>query len=93
MIQQVLHAMAEGRTLTVGTMPEALTTTVAAEHLGISRPTLMKLVRDGEIDSFKVGTHTRIRFAEIKRYRAARLERQRKAFDELRALEEAEGLD
>ena len=87
-IVELVTAMAEGRTLTVGSMPEALTTTVAADQLGISRPTLMKLIRENQIESFKVGSHTRVTAAEIKRYRKTRAALQRAAFEALRDLED-----
>ena len=61
---------------------------VAADLLGVSRPTLMKLAREGEIDSFKVGTHTRFKRDEVLRVRDARAAKRRAAFDELRALDE-----
>lgn len=85
---QVLRSMARGDTVTVGTMPEELTTTAAAKQLGVSRPTLMRMIRDGEVPAYKVGTHTRLRTSEVLRLRRERRQRQRRAFDELRALED-----
>lgn len=35
--------------IVIGRVPEALTSTVAADLLSVSRPTLMMWVRDGEI--------------------------------------------
>lgn len=61
--------------------------TVVVRMLGISRPTLMKLVYDGAIPSHKVGSHTWLRSADLTeccRRRAA----QRAAFDDLRAYED-----
>ena len=51
---------------------EQFTTTEAAQMLGISRPTLMKLIDAGEIDSVKVASHHRIPAPEIRRYESAR---------------------
>ncbi len=93
LLQRVLRAVASGRTVTVGTLPDELTTSVAAEMLSISRPTLMKLVRDGVIPSHKVGTHTRILTTDVLAFRRARLEKQRQAFEALRVLEDELGLD
>ncbi|WP_219823909.1 helix-turn-helix domain-containing protein [Actinokineospora auranticolor] len=87
-IAEVVRAVAQGHTVTVSAMPEELTTTAAAQLLGVSRPTLMRKVAAGEIPSHKVGTHTRLRTADVLRERGARLQRQREAFDALRALED-----
>lgn len=92
LLRKVLDAVAAGRTVTISTLPEELTTSAAAEMLGVSRPTLMKLVRSAEIPAHKVGTHTRVRTADVLNFQRARLERQRHAFDELRNLEDELGL-
>lgn len=85
---RVLEVMANGGSVMVGSLPEELTTTVAAEQLGISRPTLMKFIRDGEIHAHKVGSHNRVKTADVLAFRRERLRRQRAALDELRALED-----
>ena len=87
-IALVLDAVAAGGTVTVGSLPEELTTTVAAEQLGISRPTLMRMIRDGEIAAHKVGAHHRLKTADVLALKRARLAKQRAAFDELRRLED-----
>ncbi|WNM24307.1 excisionase family DNA-binding protein [Demequina capsici] len=91
LVHMVLHAASRGEQLTIGSMPDELSTSVAADQLGISRPTLMKLIENGELDAHKVGTHTRIKTEDVRVFRRARLERQRRAFDELRELEEGLG--
>lgn len=90
MITNILQIIARGGSVTVGSMPEDVTTTVAAELLGVSRPTLMKLVAEGSIPAMKVGSHTRLKSAEVLEFRRARLERQRAAFDQLLELEDGQ---
>ena len=94
-LTQILETLARGGTVTVGSMPEELTTTVAADQLGVSRPTLMKMVGNGEIPAHKVGSHTRLKTTDVLAFRRARLERQRAAFSKLLELEDdlAEGAD
>jgi len=51
---------------------ELYSTTEAAAMLGVSRPTLMKLIEAGEIEAEMVGTHHRIPAEEIVGYQRAR---------------------
>lgn len=90
---EVARVVAAGGTVTIGSIPDELTTTSAADLLGISRPTLMKLVREGAIAAYKVGTHTRLRTSDVLDYRDRQREQQRAALWELRDFEEAEGLE
>lgn len=87
-LAQVIEAIARGGAVTVSTLPKELTTTVAARELGVSRPTLMKMIRNGDIAAHRVGTHHRVKTDEVQRFREDRLARQRKAIEELRDIEE-----
>jgi excisionase family DNA binding protein len=88
LLAQVIAAVASGATVSIGAVPEELTTTEAAKQLGVSRPTLMRMIHDGEIESRLAGTHHRVRTADVLAVKRARLASQRKAFDELRELED-----
>jgi excisionase family DNA binding protein len=92
-LTEVVRIVATGGTVTIGSMPEELTTTSAADLLGISRPTLMKLIREGQMMAHKVGTHTRLNTSDVLAYRDRLREQQRAALWELRDFEESEGLD
>ncbi len=87
-LQQVLDVMARGGTITIGSVPEVLTTSAAAGILGISRPTLMKMIREGQIPAHQVGTHHRLKSGDVFAALKARRARERAAFRELL---EAEG--
>ena len=54
-ISRVLRALAQGQSIDIQPVPRDLTTTVAAQRIGISRPTLMKAIRSGELPAHKVG--------------------------------------
>lgn len=86
-LERAVKLLASGQTVIVGTRPSTLTTTAAASMLGVSRPTLMKMIREGAVDSHKVGTHTRLRTEDIDRVRGERRQAQRAAFQALRDLE------
>ena len=87
-LMNVLGLLASGGRLSFQSAPEVLSTTEAARTLGISRPTLMKLVREGKIEAFKVGTHTRLQRSEVLRFHDDRERTRKQAWDGLRALDD-----
>lgn len=87
MLLATLQSVAHRGEVVIGRVPDELTSTVAAEMLGVSRPTLMKWAREGAIPSHRVGTHTRFRREDVLRLRAERAEKRRAAFEDLRELE------
>lgn len=84
---QALTAIATTGSVTIGRVPDELTSTVAAEMLGVTRPTLIKWAREGVIDFFQVGTHTRFHRDAVLRLKQERAAARRAAFEELRALD------
>ena len=80
LLQEVLSAVAAGSSITLTTIPREVTTSTAAAMLGISRPTLMKLVDAGSIPSHKVGSHTRLLASDVLTAKKARRARERAAF-------------
>ncbi len=88
LLRQVVQIVADGGAVTIGSLPDELTTTAAAAQLGVSRPTLARLVGAGEIPAHKVGSHTRFRTEDVIAYRRARLARQRAALQELIHIED-----
>lgn len=83
--EKVLALLDAERTTGTVVVPikELFTTTEAATMLGLSRPTLMKLVESGEIDHVKVGTHHRIPAQAILGFQRARQARREKAAEAL----------
>ncbi len=75
----LLHDLVLGRSLRIEPLPEQLTTTQAAALLGISRPTLMKRVRDGRLPATKVGTHHRIATRDVLSARSGSSQEPRRA--------------
>lgn len=86
-LAKVIDVMARGGSVTISALPEEVTTTTAAAILGVSRPTVMKMIGDGQLPSHKVGTHHRLASADVYAVLAARRERERAAFEELRSLD------
>ena len=88
-IGHVIESIAADGTLTTGSLPEELTTTTAAHAIGVSRPTLMKLIARGDLPATKVGTHTRLRRSDVIEYRSKARDSRRLAVEQLRVAGEA----
>jgi excisionase family DNA binding protein len=89
---QVATAMAHGQGVTVIPQNALLTTQEAAELLGISRPTLVRLVEDGEIPYERRGRHRRIMLADLLAYQASMRRERREALDRMAQEGQAAGL-
>jgi excisionase family DNA binding protein len=83
--EKVLALLDAERTTGAVVVPikELFTTTEAATMLGLSRPTLMKLVESAEIGHVKVGTHHRIPAQAILDFQRACRARREKAAEAL----------
>jgi len=91
-LSQVIAAMRAGRAITVAPLAQRLTTQEAADLLGVSRPTLIKLLEDGKIPFEQPGRHRRIRLDDLLAYRDRRRKERSKTLDELVQQTEALGL-
>jgi excisionase family DNA binding protein len=68
-LRQVGEALANGRGVSVIPQESKLTTQSAADFLGISRPTRVKLLESGQIRFEKVGRHRRVTLRDLLQYR------------------------
>jgi len=78
-LANLLHSVAAGATISTVSLPPVLTTTTAAQELGVSRPTLMKMIAAGDLPFTKVGSHTRLRRDDVSALRARRQDERRAA--------------
>lgn len=88
LINKVVRAVVQEVPISITTMPKELTTTNAAAILGISRPTLMKYIREGRIQARKVGSHHRLKSREVIELADALKEEQRRAVFDLMDIDE-----
>ncbi|MCL2783445.1 MAG: helix-turn-helix domain-containing protein [Propionibacteriaceae bacterium] len=94
-LRQVLDAAAQallgGREVIVGTKDTYVTTQQAADYLGVSRPTMVRILDLGELPCERPGSHRRIKLADLADYqqkaasRRASLDRLLETSDELAA--------
>jgi excisionase family DNA binding protein len=82
-LREVLEAMAQGLAVTVIPQHTMLTTQEAADMLGISRPTLVKLLDSDHLPYEQRGRHRRLRLVDVLEYQRATRTSRRKRLDAL----------
>lgn len=83
LLVQLLTEMSRGNAVTLMPIQAQLTTQQAAEILGVSRPFIIKELRDGKLPFHRVGTHRRILFRDLMAYKKKCYETHDAAMDEL----------
>ncbi len=71
-LDKVVSAMRRGKAITLAPHAMRLTTQEAADLLGISRPTLIKLLENGKIPYETPNRHRRIRLLDLLNYQGLR---------------------
>lgn len=91
---KVVESMGAGKAITVAPLDQRLTTQEAANFLGISRPTLVKLIDRGEIAHERPagGRHRRVRLSDLVDYQRRMRAERRAALDDLTERAAAAGL-
>jgi excisionase family DNA binding protein len=72
MLRQVVEALQRGLAVTIAPHTMALTTQEAADLLGVSRPTVIKLLDGSKIPYERVGSHRKILLRDLLEYRERR---------------------
>ncbi|MGO4922840.1 helix-turn-helix domain-containing protein [Bifidobacterium choerinum] len=85
---RVAELLSGGKAVYMVEYDTQLTTQEAADLLGVSRPTLVKLLEDGHIPFTKVGRHRRVMLDDLQKYAAQRHQEHIAMFDELAADED-----
>lgn len=78
---QVAEALMQGMAVTVAPQSARLTTQAAADFLGVSRPTLVRLLERGEIPMSKPGRHRYVLLSDLVAHQAATRKRRRDILD------------
>jgi excisionase family DNA binding protein len=91
-LRQVVQAMASGKNVSIVTYNPEITTQQAADLLNVSRPYLIKLLEQGELPYILVGTHRRVKFEDLIKYKQQRDTKRRELLQELIEISEEAGL-
>ena len=92
LLLRILEEMARGNAVTIIPVHAELTTQEAADMLNISRPSLIQLLDEGKIEYRRVGTHRRVRFEAVLKYKRQMDEQRRAALRELAAYDQELGI-
>ncbi|MDR9469189.1 helix-turn-helix domain-containing protein [Marinospirillum sp.] len=92
MLVDVLTELGEGNTVKLVPIHAELTTQEAADLLNVSRPTLIKLLDDGEIPYHRSGNRRKVRFADLRHYQDELEHKRLQTLEELTALDQELGL-
>ncbi|WP_194814797.1 excisionase family DNA-binding protein [Nocardia sp. XZ_19_385] len=88
----VLEQLSAGRGVVIGAIEELVTTSTAAELLGLSRTYVCRLVDDGKLPAEYRGTHRRIPLRALLDYRDQRQRESGAALDEVARVSRKSGL-
>lgn len=91
-LRQVADALSSGMGVSVAPLSAMLTTQEAADYLGISRPTLVRILQRGEIPMEKPGRHRFVRLKDLVEYQDRMKVQRREALEQLVADAEEDGL-
>lgn len=80
---KVADQLSKGKAVFVAPYNTKLTTQDAADYLGISRPTLVKLLEQGDVPFTKIGRHRRVLLSDLQQYAETRHRDNMKTFDDV----------
>lgn len=91
-LKQVAEALAGGMGVTVSPLNAMLTTQEAADYLGVSRPTLVRMLERGDLPMEKPGRHRFVRLSDLVEFQERRRSERRHVLAEMQRQGQQDGL-
>mgnify|MGYP006335211905 FL=1 len=91
-LRQVAESLRRGQGVTVAPLNAMMTTQEAADFLGISRPTLVRILERGEIAMERPGRHRYVRLSDVLSYQQRVREMRTATLDAMASDAERDGL-
>lgn len=92
LLAKILQVTSQGKPLSIVPIATEMTTQAAADLIGCSRPHLVKLLEEGEIDYTKVGKHRRVKFEDVIEYKNRMKAKQQELLINIMRADEETGL-
>jgi excisionase family DNA binding protein len=92
LLLNILSEMASGNAVRVISHHAELTTGEAADLLNVSRPYAVRLLDEGKIPSYRVGTHRRVLLRDVMAYRDEHYRARSAVLDQIAAIDQELGL-
>lgn len=92
LLADILKATSQGKPISIVPIATEITTQVAAEILGCSRPHFVKLLENDEISFTKVGRHRRVKYEDVIKYKKRMKEKQKQLLIDIMKSDEELGL-
>lgn len=92
LLVDILTELGDGNTVKLIPVHAEMTTQEAADVLNMSRPTLIKILDDGEIPYHRTGNRRKVKYSDIMVYKHDVDQKRLKALDELSELDQSLGL-
>lgn len=87
LLRTIVEIMRQGKAVTIAPVDQRLTTQEAADFLGMSRPTFVKLLEEGQLPFTRTpgGRHRRVLLSDVVAYQEQMNVNRRKALDKITA--------
>lgn len=92
LLAKILKVTSQGKSISIVPIATEMTTQAAADILGCSRPHLVKLLEEGEIEYTKIGKHRRVKFEDVMAYKKRMKAKQQELLIKIMSADEESGL-
>ncbi len=92
LLAKILKVTSQGKPISIVPIATEMTTQAAADLLGCSRPHLVKLLEEGEIEFTKIGKHRRVKFEDVMAYKKRMKAKQQEFLIKIMNADEESGL-